>query len=368
MSNDGDKLQENDHTRKKTECSTEILTNAANDIRILISYLARRPHPEEILPHFTWQYADAVLNGDRSEEVEAALWAQLSALSAAAAPASAESIKDSKYFKVIYGYEDPEARRSRGSRFQIGIFALIAFFLAFLIGGYTQLTSVAVGELEADLTEWSHMAAHEWADTRYGRYDASTELNDSEKANAKYNALVELQSEIGGGYNILGIAALFSPAITTASLKGPDGARFDLFNRVTIDVQRNINLLLADFLIPALASFLGVAVYIIRDTTQRLESVSMSPMDEVAYWPRIILGLIAGLTIGWLMPSAGLLPPGDGAGGSEAVVATVGSLSKTAVAFVVGYSIEVLFNLLDAIKGALGVRDEKATPVAPQDK
>jgi hypothetical protein len=115
-----------------------------------------------------------------------------------------------------------------------------------------------------------------------------------------------------------------------------------------------------------IASFLGVAVYIIRESTTRLESVSLSPMAETAYWPRIILGLIAGLSIRWLTPSfeqiSELTTPDKTFVLTTGVSSTINTISKTALAFVVGYSIEVLFNILDAIKAALGVREDTNRP------
>lgn len=144
-----------------------------------------------------------------------------------------------------------------------------------------------------------------------------------------------------------------------------NGARYTIFGTVVFDQHLHFVRIITDFVIPMLAAFLGVSVYIIRDTAIRLESVSLSPMDADGYIPRVILGLIAGLSIGWLTPPSSAvasIDPQNVAAATEAMKEVVdyttaaASLSKTALAFVVGYSIEVLFNILDGIKAALGVR------------
>ena len=55
--------------------------------------------------------------------------------------------------------------------------------------------------------------------------------------------------------------------------------------------------------------------------------------------------MVAGLTIGWFIgyDQTGVLA----------------SISPAAVAFIVGYSVEIFFNLLDSIMQALGAKSEK---------
>lgn len=332
-----------------------IIRTAASDVRLLISYVSRRPRSETKELDLSGVVADRVLRKEYSDADELLLWKQLSELSAAAHPASANSIRDSKYYAAVSGKDAEGTDRGR-SRDNVGVLALLVFLFALLIGGYTQVTNAAIAGLEADLGERGQLAAGKLADTRLASIEGNTSLPDAQRNLALYNAHREVQSEIRGGFGVLWPANRFANPLTGEAIKAPDGNSFDLYNNVVIEIQKNINILLSDFLVPALASFLGVAVFIIRDTTLRLESVSLSPLEEAAYWPRIILGMIAGLSIGWLVP-----PLGDSPLTTGATDGTVGfaSLSKTALAFVVGYSVEVLLNVLDAIKSALGVKDEK---------
>ena len=75
-----------------------------------------------------------------------------------------------------------------------------------------------------------------------------------------------------------------------------------------------------------------------------MTSVSMSTRQFRYYWPRLTLAAISGIIVGWLMGS-------DPSG-------IMKTLSPAAAAFVLGYSTDVMFNILDAIKQSIGGREE----------
>lgn len=376
--------------------------------------------------------ADKILAGPYTKEDEAALWAQLAKLAETTKPATAESILESKYYRVIFGRNGATEQGPRILNL-VRWFAIAGFILAVIIGAYVQVTSDGLVSLELDLAERANIIEGNYPPTRLralmsddaatatgndqnppaagkgtaapaaagaatatdsGAAGASTGPNANADADAdpgsdedavddaasnptetdRQSGLLlakrSLETEIRGGFSLLGLAVLFAgPAVemedgSQAVITGADGNTYVIYNHATLGAQRSINATLGDFVLPMLASFLGVAVFIIRDTSMRLESVSLSPMDDDAYLPRIILGLIAGLTIGWLTPSVAPLVVSFSNGVAETSTTNAdgsiaASLSKTALAFVVGYSVEVLFNVLDAIKSALGVQSDK---------
>ncbi|MBX3581653.1 MAG: hypothetical protein KF810_07160 [Rhizobiaceae bacterium] len=445
-----------------------VLLRAAGDLRILISYISRREPTkvQEIKQQLDTTVADKVIANDYTAVDEAALWEQLAKLSAAAAPASAESIRESKYYKIVFGKgsDHVESKILKWVRFS----AVGLFFTAFILGAYVQITNDALSSLTAARAERDKIIRNDFAGTRIlgpgnksdgkevsqkdapvvvpgvtallengsqtpsvpakdpdsggaavvaeaaaqstsaataeaaaiesgakpnenvGQDDKNQDVDKSstnEDINApdarrrrpptdasatsasdalqlaKLAALLDLQQEIKASYTLLGPAFWLTGTSATTQEKIYIGnEEYVVYNSTVISIQKSMNKFIVDYFIPMIASFLGVAVYIIRETTIRLESVSLSPMAETAYWPRIILGLIAGLSIGWLTPSfeqiAQLTTPDKTFILTTGVATTVNTLTKTALAFVVGYSIEVLFNILDAIKAALGVREE----------
>lgn len=123
----------------------------------------------------------------------------------------------------------------------------------------------------------------------------------------------------------------------------PEDTRSSATARGSIYVQGYINAVLTNSIMPVLASILGVVVFIMRDASRRMESVSLSPLQSSGYRPRLILGVIAGLAVGWFTSS------GD--------TSVVGTLSPTAAAFAIGYSTEILFNVLDSLRQGLGSKE-----------
>jgi hypothetical protein len=413
-----------------TEDQRKILKTAARDVRILISYLARRQQDKLAPLQVDPSVADRVMRDEYTSDLEQQLWADLGKLSDAAAPASAESIADSNYYRIVFGSPSKESSATVRNISRIKVIAWIVFGVAFLLGIYASVTDRAMVDLGAKLAERDKILVGQYEGTRVERLlqintdgqqngavqsevnaesaktaaggqpnaglpsngaaedeqeaDAPEELARSsgeaqpatdrsrllgEDAMASF-ALTQVETEIGASFNLLWLGQLMTGQHAVIGDVATSRGSFAIFNTVLIDLQSNINNIVANFIIPMLAAFLGVVVYIIRDTTIRLESVALSPMDADSYWPRMILGLIAGLTIGWwLTPSAigvadtaaagATVLTSEATGIAEGVQTVLQGLSKTALAFVVGYSVEVLFNILDAIKAALGVKDEK---------
>lgn len=101
--------------------------------------------------------------------------------------------------------------------------------------------------------------------------------------------------------------------------------------------QREINSILTGYFMPLLASILGVCVFILRDSARKFAELSFAAREVPSYWPRIILGIVGGLVIGWFVDSMQLQPS---AGAPPAVIA-----------FIVGYSTDVFFTVIDAVVG-----------------
>src|SRR5262249_35077218 len=139
--------------------------------------------------------------GKIDHQVEQQLWAQLADLSAAAAPATAETIRDSKYYRIIFGENNKSEDRSRGGRQRIASYALGFFIFSFLVGGYLQVTDKALVELRSDIVERNNIIDGHYGGTRLAGLDEDAATTDAQKAavlNAKYNANQELQAEIEG--------------------------------------------------------------------------------------------------------------------------------------------------------------------------
>ncbi|HEY2800884.1 MAG TPA: hypothetical protein VGI85_09835 [Chthoniobacterales bacterium] len=92
--------------------------------------------------------------------------------------------------------------------------------------------------------------------------------------------------------------------------------------------------------------------YGIRTLGQQARARLYSVDDQVSFNLRIWLGIVAGLAIGWFFRSDK----------GETTVA-VGSISALVLAFIAGYSVELLFTAMDRIVSAFsGASDETHRP------
>lgn len=93
------------------------------------------------------------------------------------------------------------------------------------------------------------------------------------------------------------------------------------------------------YLLPLLYGWLGACLYVLRKLAQEIKALAYTAEQDMLYRLRVYMGMLAGLIVVWFMPVVQSDP-------------NVKSLSAFAVALLVGYSIDLLFALLDRIIGA----------------
>jgi hypothetical protein len=93
------------------------------------------------------------------------------------------------------------------------------------------------------------------------------------------------------------------------------------------------------YLLPLLYGWLGACLYVLRRLAQDIGTKSFTPEQGLVYSLRVYMGTLAGLIVVWFLPVAQADP-------------NIKSLSVFAVALLVGYSIDLLFALMDRIIAA----------------
>jgi hypothetical protein len=91
--------------------------------------------------------------------------------------------------------------------------------------------------------------------------------------------------------------------------------------------------------------FLGACVWVLREINSRLETFTLAPSRFAKYRARILLGMVAGPTVGLFFDKGGHLLSFTST--SADVPSFSNQLSAAAIAFVAGFSIEILFAILD---------------------
>ena len=94
--------------------------------------------------------------------------------------------------------------------------------------------------------------------------------------------------------------------------------------------------ILQGYLLPLLYGILGAVTYVLRSLTRQIKSVIYSEVAGMQHLSHISLGALAGILGGWFS----FLIPTD---------SVIGSVSPLAVAFLIGYNIELIFAKIDEI-------------------
>ncbi len=145
-------------------------------------------------------------------------------------------------------------------------------------------------------------------------------------------------------------------------LKDPD---FNEEKLAQLELQRSLhevrivffeNILSADFilsafqnyLLPLLYGLLGAFIYVLRELLKEIKHLTYSFDSEIRYRLRLTLGALGGMIIGWFLRA------------EESTA--LASMSPMALAFLMGYNVEVLFSIMDKIIDNIRKTAEQAPP------
>jgi hypothetical protein len=111
------------------------------------------------------------------------------------------------------------------------------------------------------------------------------------------------------------------------------------------------------YLLPMLYGFLGSAASVIRDFSRKMRDSTFAPRDLTLTVVRLALGILAGASVGLFFT------PTTAAQGDAMPTGAV-ALSASALAFLAGYGVEVLFLMLDSAIDRIFKKDSKLTSVS----
>ena len=93
---------------------------------------------------------------------------------------------------------------------------------------------------------------------------------------------------------------------------------------------------LSKYLLPLLYGLLGACVYVLRSLSQEIKNLIYTVESDIRFQLRIYLGALAGLAIGWLITE-------------QSAPGVLQSVTPIALAFIAGYSVELMFSVMDTI-------------------
>lgn len=111
---------------------------------------------------------------------------------------------------------------------------------------------------------------------------------------------------------------------------------------------------LQEYLLPLLYGLLGAFIFVLRSLLREIKSLTYTFDSEIRYRLRLTLGALGGMIIGWF------LKPEE--------ADALDSLSPMAMAFLMGYNVDVLFSLMDRLIENIKQAIEKTGPANPEGK
>jgi hypothetical protein len=113
---------------------------------------------------------------------------------------------------------------------------------------------------------------------------------------------------------------------------------------------------LQGYVLPLLYGILGAGTSILRTLSKQIERVIYSEGAGIQHLLRISLGALAGIMVGWFS----FLLPNESS-------SFLGSVSPLAIAFLVGYNIDLFFSMMDAALNKVNEMRQQTLPAEQKD-
>ena len=133
-----------------------------------------------------------------------------------------------------------------------------------------------------------------------------------------------------------------------ASGNATDPAENIIEKRIAVTSAGFVLEALVIYVIPLLYGLLGAFAYVLREIAKEVRTVTFSEESRIRYRLRLSLGLLAGIAVGFLVS------PDTGEGGIQEVrpMLSLTTLGPMALAFMAGYSVELVFAVMDRVVSA----------------
>jgi len=318
----------------------DVLKRSTSDALEMLSFASRQgiDLPQDAV--------SAIINVERAgddinEDQEKQFWHASFIVAKAIKPVTIESIRSTAGAIV--------ATRRYRERTIITLIFLLLFQIYWLVGAtaVNNLTAIR-GRLEGMSDEF-HQTSREIAalDQNKPEFSEAKKKLDADNADILYKVWPDRMSastnfdvlrnwNLGSYLLLLHSTPPLEPETTRPNQEQHFLWVFTAQNLEQLQVAQIILTALFKYFLPLLYGALGASAYIVRSLTTEIRDSTYTLNSDIRYQLRFYLGAVAGLSIAWFT--------------SEPRPSTVlQSLSPLALAFLAGYSVELLFSLLDRI-------------------
>lgn len=330
----------------ESKSSSSQLVEAVADARILLAYSAESGL--DVANEATRTIATAseqLSSGELSVEQETNFWSAFNTLSKAASPVTVSSLRSTmdSYAPIAtrYGHQvrRSEARKAVGFYTFVAIVTLVPLLLLqiyWLFGAaVTNDISHVRKELDAVEQEMNKLKLSV-PPTKPARPELAAAAEGERMSNLKATQ-ISLMEQKAVNYELLKTwgrpweGLVPRSAVQGGNQIGENNARIRTAPIVLDVLQR--------YFLPLFYGLLGSCVYILRTLSAEIRSRTYSEESNIGFQIRLYLGMLGGMVIAWFVaPDA-----------SEGLFK---SLSPFALAFLAGYSVELLFSAMDKLLSA----------------
>ncbi len=357
---------DNNTTNTSIGAVSSILEKHIHEANIMLAYLARIGKP--IDPEVSITIAETIRLpvSEINAQQESKFWSGFEKLSEAASPATIETIlvncdiTETNNTEVLNKrLEVPRVIRKYTT------YAIVTIIISLLLQVYwlftnnfiNQINQIKISAVNIDKNLIEIDKELEFLALQKGKY-----LKNLSNSNADNPVVAEIDKKINYlAYNKKSVLknekrdlketynALFSALkhplnITTLhELFGSSDNKALNTDTLFMELQIIVNSTIVGYILPLLLGLLGANVYVLRLISIEIKSQIFLPDNSINYRLRLFLGAIAGVTFSWLFA---FIVPSGGNG-------YIGNASPLAIAFLIGYSVEILFHGLDKLTGSI---------------
>lgn len=361
--------------------SAVILSRALIDAQLLLMIAAERAIPiDPAIVRAVLAAEDAFQKGFITPELSSNFWQAYEALSRALKPISIDSIRAThgldrhtpgliRALKTRAG--SPFTRKSVSHYKLLALITLLSLIALQIFWSVGNNLVTDIREQTERITTLEHQILTTLPPTGDQKTAATAELQSLRDQVASVKAwrdaeIVELKS-----WNSLW-SQLFPFGDARISGQG--------FYDLSKDAQTHIHFVSAQYmlhaisayLLPVLYGLLGASFYVLRQLPRDIEALTFSLNSHIEYSLRIAQGPLAGIMAGYFFVTAPVdlhsytsSQNGSAVGGLSAVAADIVDFSPLAIAFLAGYSVELIFYVIERIISAITMGPAAGEMAAP---
>jgi len=336
------------------------LKNAVSDAQFLLAFASRNG---KILSKETINIVvKSGQQSEMSESEETSFWKHFVLLTTAVAPVSAESVRAISAMEGKKSLVQKTVRRYTVTTI-IALVFLVALQAYWAVGALiisdVRVTQTQLDEVEMNIKDGrfsSDVDVSEQTSSQNGKQkppqtskqqDGVSERQEltEKKDNLNLNLTTNYRLLKQWGWiqsRILGIDKLYN------SKEKPDDEIKE--NKTYLHCATFTMDILQKYILPLIYGFLGACVYILRNLSSKIKAYAFINASVINYYIRMCLGTLGGIAIVWFVSPEKSTDP-------------VMSLSPLALAFLVGYSVELLFTVMDTLINAFTGNRPSSTKV-----